>query len=78
VDEGMNVESRSQRETSNIEWVAKGETHSTCSAYQKKPELLDDVLNETEELIKIFVTSIKTDCLAKSRHPVEKRGPGIL
>jgi four helix bundle protein len=26
----------------------------------KKPELLDDILNETEELIKIFITSIKT------------------
>lgn len=26
----------------------------------KKPDLLDDILKETEELIKIFVTSIKT------------------
>jgi len=26
----------------------------------KKPELLNDILAETEELIKIFVTSIKT------------------
>jgi hypothetical protein len=26
----------------------------------KKPELLDDILQETEQLIKIFVTSIKT------------------
>jgi len=26
----------------------------------KKPELLDGILQETEELIKIFVTSIKT------------------
>jgi hypothetical protein len=26
----------------------------------KKPDLLDDILEETEELIKIFVTSIKT------------------
>ena len=26
----------------------------------KKPELLNDILEETEELIKIFVTSIKT------------------
>ncbi len=26
----------------------------------EKPELLDDILQETEELIKIFVTSIKT------------------
>jgi hypothetical protein len=26
----------------------------------KKPELLDDILQETEGLIKVFVTSIKT------------------
>jgi len=26
----------------------------------KKPELLNDILEETDELIKIFVTSIKT------------------
>ena len=26
----------------------------------KKPELLDDILQETEKLIKIFVASIKT------------------
>ena len=26
----------------------------------KKPELLNDILQETEELIKIFVSSIKT------------------
>jgi len=26
----------------------------------KKPELLNDILQETEELIKIFVASIKT------------------
>ena len=26
----------------------------------KKPELLNDILEKTEELIKIFVTSIKT------------------
>jgi hypothetical protein len=26
----------------------------------KKPELLNDILEETEELIKFFVTSIKT------------------
>jgi hypothetical protein len=34
----------------------------TCSAgtTYKKPELLDDILQETEELIKIFVTRIKT------------------
>ena len=40
----MNIEHR----TSNIEW------------WIKKPELLNDILEETEELIKIFVTSIKT------------------
>jgi len=27
---------------------------------ESKPELLDDILQETEELIKIFVTSTKT------------------
>ncbi len=46
-----------------------GENHKdrwTASKYQnrqpliEKPELLDDILEETEELIKIFVTSIKT------------------
>ena len=26
----------------------------------KKPELLNDILEETEELIRIFVTNIKT------------------
>jgi len=26
----------------------------------KKPELLDDILEETEELVKVFVTNIKT------------------
>ena len=31
----------------------------------QKPELLNDVLQETEELIKIFVTSIKT---AEKKH----------
>jgi hypothetical protein len=35
------------------------EAYSTCAAI-KKPELLNDILQETEELIKIFVTSIKT------------------
>ena len=40
----MNIEHR----TSNIEfWI-------------RKDELLDDILQETEEFIKIFVTSIKT------------------
>ena len=40
----MNIEHR----TSNIEhWMGKD-------------ELLDDILQETEELIKIFVTNIKT------------------
>ena len=47
----MNIEHR----TSNIErWIGKNE-----EAKFKKPELLDDILQETEELIKIFVTSIK-------------------
>jgi hypothetical protein len=30
-----------------------------CVPLIKKPELLNDILQETEELIKIFVTSIK-------------------
>ena len=45
----MNIE----RPTSNAE----------CENMKKqnlKPELLDDILQETEELIKIFVTSIKS------------------
>ena len=33
-------------------------TYSACTT-NKKPELLNDILQETEELIKIFVTSIK-------------------
>ena len=33
---------------------------SACTT-NSRPELLDDILQETEELIKIFVTSIKTD-----------------
>ncbi len=45
----MNIESS----TSNIE----GEKMKKQSL---KPELLKDILQETEELIKIFVTSIKT------------------
>ena len=50
--EKMNIEHR----TSNIEcWMRKDEE----TEFQK-PELLDDILQETEELIKIFVTSIKT------------------
>jgi four helix bundle protein len=41
------------------------ETHRWLKLIQKvplveKPELLNDILSETEELIKIFVTSIKT------------------
>ena len=40
----MNIEHR----TPNIEW------------WIKKPELLNNILEETEELIKIFVMSIKT------------------
>jgi hypothetical protein len=34
-------------------------TYSACTPI-KRTELLDDILQETEELIKIFVTSIKT------------------
>ena len=34
-------------------------TYPACATI-KKPELLNDILEETEELIKIFVTSIKT------------------
>jgi DNA replicative helicase MCM subunit Mcm2 (Cdc46/Mcm family) len=37
----------------NIEW-------ENMKKLSLKPELLDDILEETEELIKIFVTSIKT------------------
>ncbi|MBC8198452.1 MAG: four helix bundle protein [Desulfobacteraceae bacterium] len=45
--------------------MRKRETHRWLKLIQrvpliKKPELLDDILQETEELIKIFVTSIKT------------------
>ncbi len=41
------------------------ETHRWLKLIQrvpliKKPELLDDILQETKELIKIFVASIKT------------------
>ena len=35
----------------------------------KKPELLNDILEETEELIKIFVTSIKTASSPKGYTP---------
>ncbi len=48
----MNIEHR----TSNIECLM-GKAEETEF---KKPELLNDILEETEELIKIFVTSIKT------------------
>ena len=44
---------RIERPTSNIEW-------ENMKKLSLKPELLDDILEETEELIKIFVTSIKT------------------
>ncbi|MDB4444215.1 four helix bundle protein [bacterium] len=37
----------------------------------KKPELLNDILQETEELIKIFVTSIKT--AVRQAHGPERR-----
>ena len=45
--------------------MGKKETHRRLKLIQcvpliKKPELLDDILQEIEELIKIFVTSIKT------------------
>jgi hypothetical protein len=45
--------------------MGKRDTHRWLKFIQrvpliKKPELLDDILQETEELIKIFVTSIKT------------------
>ena len=46
----MNIE----RPTSNIEW-GKMKKQSL-----KKPELLNDILEESEELIKVFVKSIKT------------------
>ncbi len=61
--------------TSNVEWKTKTrarislkelrETQRWVKLIQrvpliKKPELLNDILQETEELIKIFVTSIKT------------------
>ena len=45
----MNIE----RPTSNFEW-------EKMKKQSLKPELLDDILQETEELIKTFVTSIKT------------------
>jgi len=58
----MNIEHR----TFNIErWVGKRETQRWLKLIQrvpliKKPELLDNILHETEELIEIFVTGIKT------------------
>ena len=60
----MNIEHR----TSNIEHRTlngKKGTQRWLKLIQrvpliKKPELLNDILQETEELIKIFVTSIKT------------------
>ena len=49
----MNIEHR----TSNIEcWMEQDEETN----FKKPPELLNDILEEAEELIKIFVTSIKT------------------
>ena len=45
----MNIE----RPTSNIEW-------KNMKKQSLKPEQLNDILEETEELIKIFVTSIRT------------------
>jgi hypothetical protein len=54
----MNIE----RPTSNVEWekMKKQAYDLEERLLIKKPELLDDFLQETEELIKIFVTSIKT------------------
>ncbi len=34
-------------------------TYPACTTNQK-PELINDILEETEELIKIFITSINT------------------
>ena len=46
---------KNERRTSNMErWMRKDEETEF-----KKPELFDNILQETEELIKIFVTSIK-------------------
>ena len=42
-----------EHRTSNFEW-------ENMKKQSLKPELLNDILQETEELIKIFVTSIKT------------------
>jgi len=54
----MNIEHR----TSNVEWEKmKKQTYDPEERLlTEKPELLSDILQETEELIKIFVTSIKT------------------
>ena len=38
-----------------------------------KPKLLNDILQETEELIKIFVTSIKTAVRQAVRPPRQAR-----
>jgi hypothetical protein len=40
--------------------LKKGCLSFRYKSYNKKIELLNDILEETEELIKIFVTSIKT------------------
>ncbi len=45
----MNIE----RPTSNVEW-------ENIKKQSLKPELLNDILGETEDLLNIFVTSIKT------------------
>ncbi len=46
----------------NVEWEKmKKQTYDLEKRLLiKKPELINDILQETEELIKIFVTSIKT------------------
>jgi len=51
------------KDEANAGWIKRSE--STKKLVQRippinKPELLNDILQETEELIKIFVASIKT------------------
>ncbi len=49
---------KNEHRTSNVQHrMLNGKAEETEF---KKPELLNDILEETEELIKIFVTSIKT------------------
>jgi hypothetical protein len=51
-----NIEHR----TSNIEHRTSNDECENIKKQSLKPELLNDILEETEELIKIFVTNIKT------------------